>query len=395
MNKLSKELGVCKTDTFSEAYPLINSMILDEDKWDESRDGEVKEILNFKTIIDNPYRRCVGGAYRNINIFFLMAESMWIFTGQKDVKFLNFFNKQMKTYSDDGNVFHAPYGFRLRHYGVRSEDKYSEDNLHAAQGYDQVSDAIKIFAANPNTRQVVLSIWNPDFDLGAKSKDIPCNDILMLKIRDNKLVTTIQNRSNDLHWGLPTNVFQFSFLTEMISSCLGIKLGTQVHNSQSLHVYKWNDVAFRMNDIYKHSTDKNSEFKELYSVGAKERAVDFKFSHEVPGNRLRELDFMINVIIFNLTNIANGKEEVKEEINQLAEFSSYLYRSYLYLKVYLNYKHVINDNKDAKTSAAREAIKAIEEIDGETWSDWDISILAKNFFAKKIEGFEHNFLGKL
>lgn len=397
MSELNIELGVCKTDTFSNMYPLLNSMILDDNKdWNESRDGEVKEVLNFKTIIDNPYRRCVGGCYRNINVFFLMAEAMWIFTGRKDVKFLTFFNKKMADYSDDGNVFHAPYGFRLRHWGVRSEDKFSEENLHASQGYDQISDAIKIFSANPNTRQVVLSIWNPDFDLGVKTKDIPCNDVLMMKIRNGKLYTTIQNRSNDLHWGLPTNIFQFSFLTEMISGCLGIELGQQVHNSQSLHIYKWNDIAFTMNSIFHNSGDKNSEdYKELYNEGAHERKVDFKFSHEVAGNRLREIDFYINVIIYNLTQIASGKEEIKDEISQLAEFSDYLYRSYLYLKVYLEYKHTINENKDAKTGAAIKAIEDINNIDGKDWSDWDISYLGRNFFAKKIEGYKHNYLGKL
>ena len=93
--------------------------------------------------------------------------------------------------ADDGKVFHAPYGFRLRHWGVRSEDKFCEENLHAAQGYDQVADAVKIFDNNPNTRQVVLSIWNPDLDLGTKTKDIPCNDILMLKIRNGKLTGAV------------------------------------------------------------------------------------------------------------------------------------------------------------------------------------------------------------
>ena len=71
-----------------------------------------------------------------------------------------------------------------------------------------------------------MSIWNTDFDLGTQTKDIPCNDLVMLKIRNGKMVTTIQNRSNDLHLGLPTNVFQFSFLTEMMAGCLGIELGT-------------------------------------------------------------------------------------------------------------------------------------------------------------------------
>ena len=81
-------------------------------------------------------------------------------------------------------------------------------------------------------------------------KDIPCNDIVMLKIREGKLITTIGNRSNDLHLGLPTNIFQFSFLTELIAGALGVELGTQTHNSQSLHVYSWNKSAEVMDKIF-------------------------------------------------------------------------------------------------------------------------------------------------
>ena len=152
-------LAVGKTDTFSEVYPVLNKYLLEKREWELCRDGKVKEILDFKTIVTNPYRRLVGGYGRNINPFFLLAEAMWIFCGRKDVRFLSLFNKNMEQFSDDGKVFHAPYGFRLRHWGVRSEDKFCEENLHAAQGYDQVADAIKLFENNPNTRQVVLSIW--------------------------------------------------------------------------------------------------------------------------------------------------------------------------------------------------------------------------------------------
>lgn len=380
------ELGVVKTDTFSEVYPVINDYLMKNREWESSRDGNVKEILDFKTILTNPYRRLVGGFNRNINPFFLFAEAMWIFYGRKDVRFLTLFNKNMENFSDDGKVFHAPYGFRLRHWGVRSEDKFCEDNLHAAQGYDQLADALKMFENNDNTRQVVLSIWNPDFDLGFKTKDIPCNDVIMLKIRNRKLVTTIQNRSNDLHWGLPTNIFQFSFLTELFAACLGIELGTQTHNSQSLHVYEWNNIATTMID--------SKESNELYGIGGKEKKIDFHFSHEIAGNRLREMDYYLNVIISNLERVSRGIDEFQDEIKSLEGFSEYLYKIYLYLRIYLKYKAAISLSKESKMYEAEKAISLIEEIDGED-SNWDVSILAKNWFAKKIENYPHKFLGKM
>lgn len=388
-NVFEPELAVVKTDTFSSVYPAVNNYLLDNKEWESCRDGKVKEILDFKTIVTNPYRRLVGGYGRNINPFFLLAEAMWIFCGRKDVRFLTLFNKNMEQFSDDGKVFHAPYGFRLRHWGVRSEDKFCEENLHAAQGYDQVADAIKLFENNPNTRQVVLSIWNPDLDLGTKTKDIPCNDVIMLKIRDGKLITTIQNRSNDLHWGLPTNLFQFSFLTELIAACLDVELGTQTHNSQSLHVYDWNNIATVMYDKYN-----EGECVNLYDV-AEERKIDFNFSHQVAGNRLRELDYYLNVLLDNIERVSRGADENSDEISSLAKFSTYLHRVYLYLRIYLKYKAEIAVNKNSKVYEAEKAIDAIQVIDEKEWSNWDVSVLARNWFAGKIENLNHSFLGKL
>lgn len=384
-NDFYPELGVAKADTFSQVYPKINAYLMNDKEWQPSRDGNVKEILDFKTVLTNPYRRLVGGYNRNINPFFLFAEAIWIFEGRKDLRFLHLFNKNMDNFSDDGKVFHAPYGFRLRHWGVRSEDKFCEENLHAAQGYDQIADAIKIFENNHNTRQVVLMIWNPDFDLGTKSKDIPCNDAIMLKIRDEKLVTTVQNRSNDLHWGLPTNIFQFSFLTEVMANCLGIELGTQTHNSQSLHVYDWNEIATRM---------LTSPAYELYSEGSMERRMDFNFSHDIAGNRLREVDYFLSIIINNLEKISRGADESSDEIASLADFSVYFHRIYLYLKIYLKYKAAISVNKEARPYEAEKAIECIDNVDGGD-TNWDVSLLARNWFAKKMNGYGHAFIGKM
>ena len=91
-------LGAVSCESFSEVYPEINKYIVENREWETCRDGNVKEILDFKTIIKNPYRRVVGGYNRNINPFFLLAEAMWIFTGRKDVKFLSMFNKNMEKF---------------------------------------------------------------------------------------------------------------------------------------------------------------------------------------------------------------------------------------------------------------------------------------------------------
>ena len=400
-NVFIPELGVVKCDTFSAVYPYLNNYLWNQEKFDPSRDGDVKEMLDVKTHITNPYRRCVGGYNRNINIFFLLAEAMWIVMGRRDVEFLSIFNKNMEKYSDDGKVFHAPYGWRMRHWGIRSEDVFTTDG---DKGYDQIIAAIKLLEENPNTRQVVINIWNPNFDLGFKTKDMPCNDILMLKIRDGKLISTIANRSNDLHLGLPTNIFQFSFLTELMSAALNVQLGTQTHNSQSLHVYSWNQSAEIM-DIRLQAQRSGKEVvgDMYYQFGAEEMEMDFNFSHEVPGNRFREIEGVISLIIENLCRVANGLEENSDEISLIQSFSTYLFSSYRLLTIYLKYKAKIAEpgvDKDFVRSSCMVHITEMlnendEKYDGYCGKRWDIGMLALNFFASRIHGFKHEYLGSI
>ena len=389
------QAGLVQTSNFAAMYPMINKFILTQQKeWDESRDGKVKEILDFKTTLLNPYRRVVGGQMRNINIFFLLAEAMWIFTGRKDVRFLTLFNKKMADFSDDGVVFHAPYGFRLRNWGVRSEDKFVEENMHAAQGYDQLADAIKIFEKNPNSRQVVMMIWNPDFDLGMSSKDIPCNDCVMMKIRDGKLYTTIQNRSNDLHWGLPTNIFQFGFISEVMANILGVKLGTQTHNSQSLHIYDWNNIAEVMLKEYQ-----NGNIYTIYDIdNVHEIPMDIHFNNSVASNRLREVDVMFNRFIDTLTDVADGKEINREAVWDICNDSKWFACVFRLLEIYLIYKRAISVEgvtADEKTNEAKEALNAISEcLAHYDMLNWDMGMLAMNFFARKAK-VEDKVLGNL
>lgn len=410
MNKVFiPDAGVVRVDTFSDMYPLVNYYIFTQKEYEESRDGKVKEMLDMKTTLLNPYRRCVGGCERDINIFFLLAEAMWIALGRKDVAFLTLFNKKMSDFSDDGKTFHAPYGYRLRHFGIRTEDSFVDDNLNASKGYDQVIDAIKIFTENPNSRQVVMSIWNPNFDLGYKTKDIPCNDMVMLKIRNGKLITTIQNRSNDLHWGLPTNIFQFSFLTELMAGALGVELGTQTHNSQSLHIYEWNDIASKMSETFaKKRKGEDGIILSMYDEAeAQERRIDFNFSHEIPANRFREIEYNLSIVLNNLQRIAEGEKQNSDEIQQLANFSKYLFNSYHLLRIYLEYKRKMTFLKtvEEKDLARHTAISEIEVLEAKMIDDegrgvdgfnWDISMLAKNFFASRLSvKVNHEYLGKL
>ena len=377
VNKVDLSKSTMSVDKFNDGYFELHKFLVQNGEKIQSRNGNTIEILNFKTEINNPLSRCIGGKNRNINIFFLLAEAMWIWAGRRDVKFLNIFNSKISEFSDDGVYFHAPYGWRLRQYGLSSMINFEDSNKHAfSDGRDQIRECLLMLSKQPEDRRVVAQIWNADLDLGVKSKDIPCNDMLMFKIRNNKLHLTIQNRSNDLDWGLCTNVFQFSFILEIMSNILNVGVGTQVHNSQSLHLYDWNKLT---DDI-----ENNNDNNYLYD-NANTPVIDFEFDGvEDIHDRLYVVDFWIKSIISNLLiEIDNNGEPDTTFKDKLFFFSEFLYMVYSMLEIYIKYK-----NKVISRYVAIESLYNLHKMKIAFKSDY--LILALNFFVFRYENIKSN-----
>ena len=372
------------TPNFSASYPILNKYLMESGSSVPSRNGGTKEILNFKTELTNPYLRCVGGFGRDMNIFFLLAEAFWIFSGRKDVAFLKIFNERMGDYSDDGKSFHAPYGFRLRHYGINSFDTLTEENKHSGQGLDQIEKAVKMLSNNPDDRRVVLSIWNPDLDLATTSLDLPCNDLLMFKIRNGQLHTTISNRSNDLHWGLPTNIFQFGTVSELLALTLGVELGTQVHNSQSLHYYLENQIAWKLYENYQMlANDKDKIEGDLYNVCGSKPFIKMDYNFDkignvdlTPNNKLSQLDSIINQMIDRSTEPFNI-----DFAKALGEKSIYFLTTYTLLTIYVEYKQ--KTPSDSARLAALDKVIMLGDLIKRP--KCDLIVMAQNFFLSRVK----------
>lgn len=224
----------------------------------------------FVTEYTNPRQCVLFDPARDCNPFFHFAEALWIIKGRNDVAFLKQFNAQMAAYSDDGQVFHAPYGYRLRHW---TDGQFAEGLPEApfASSGDQIEKAIKMLRDAPTSRQVAMSIWDPSWDLGAQSKDIPCNDFLMLKIRQRGhgryvLNMTVANRSNDMIWGAyGANVVQFSMLLMYLAARIGnVGVGTYTQLSDSMHVYTDTPYWKHYQDYGPYKGSSPYEFSDLY-----------------------------------------------------------------------------------------------------------------------------------
>lgn len=235
----------------NDAFPIVIDRFLEPTGMNhyiiDSRNGPVWKLKTPLTITYlKPWERVLFNPIRDCNPFFHLAEAMWMLAGRNDVAFLDHFNKQMKTYSDDGKTFRGAYGYRW--IGMYCSEK-SYGKIH------QLNAIIRHLKEYPDSRRAVLSMWGLDDLLdvyhwtnqnktytsvrrGGTPKDIPCNTHAYLQIGPEGLEITVCNRSNDIIWGmLGANIVHFSFLQEYLANAIGVARGPLHQFTTNAHLY--------------------------------------------------------------------------------------------------------------------------------------------------------------
>lgn len=230
--------GVSADEVWRQAGKLLQQTSIIQ----EGRDQPTRELLHVGLTMSDPKQRLVFS--RPFNPAFAIADMIWMISGSNLGNFLQFWNPRMKQFLDDDKpYFHGAYGYRLGskpNLNQKLDSQLRLDSAPRSSSLDQIRRACEALMHNPNSRQVVLQIWNADLDLpdpGPRSVDIPCNVASHLMIRAGRLEWLQIMRSNDLVWGMPVNVVQFTCLQEMMAGWLGVEVGNYIHISDSLHVY--------------------------------------------------------------------------------------------------------------------------------------------------------------
>ncbi|UYN82919.1 MAG: hypothetical protein KIT89_09380 [Microcella sp.] len=148
---------------------------------------------------------------------------MWVLAGRSDMEFLSRYLTRATDYSDDGAVWRAAYGPRLRAWGDL---------------VDQIDQIRQLLLNDPTSRRAVAALYDPAQDFDNASKDVPCNNWLHFMLRDGRLDLNIVIRSNDILWGFSgINTFEWSVLHEAMAFWLGASVGSASFFISSLHLY--------------------------------------------------------------------------------------------------------------------------------------------------------------
>jgi len=205
----------------------------------DSRNGPTKSINRAELILSNPRNRYLNLKGRVSNIFQMMAETIWVMAGKDAIDpVLSHFLPRAVNFSDDGKVWRGAYGPRM-------------------YDHNQLQDVVDAFVKDGlDTRQAVVSIWNPELDSSEglrnvygleKTKDKTCNCFITFWCdADHYFHMDVIQRSGDIIWGTGSiNLHEFGFLHESIYRLVknhhdSLKLGTYCQRTQNLHYYPAN-----------------------------------------------------------------------------------------------------------------------------------------------------------
>lgn len=218
-----------------------------------SRNGTVLRVDEPVTITyTHPSERVLFNGARDVNLFSVLYESLYMLAGRKDLAPLTHYTKKFADFSDDGKTLNGSYGHRWRHaqlYGWSNTEGEKRSKT-----VDQLDLLVTHLSANPTSRRAVLQMWNAEDDLLKieTSLDICCNTSVMFSLRGvptegsewsdhTYLDITVTNRSNDMIWGmLGANYVTFSVLHEYMAARLGVEVGKYHQFTNNMHVYGWN-----------------------------------------------------------------------------------------------------------------------------------------------------------
>ncbi|GAA4652706.1 thymidylate synthase [Kistimonas scapharcae] len=113
---------------------------------------------------------------------------------------------------------------------------------------DQIANIIEEIRANPDSRRLVVSAWNPVVlpDVSMKPRENaangkqalpPCHCLFQFYVQNGKLSCQLYQRSADIFLGVPFNIASYALLTMMIAQVCHLELGDFVHTFGDAHLY--------------------------------------------------------------------------------------------------------------------------------------------------------------
>lgn len=216
--------------TGREAYPRALHLVLERGVRRMARGLNTIDAGMVVIELESPHDALPLGVRPKLSKRVAAAEAIQLIGGFHNPRLMLAASPKFENFTEPDGTFHGAYGNRVG---------------------DQVRQAVQKLRADPDTRQAVVSLWDPVLDNQRGKKDYPCTVALRFSLLNDRLELDVIMRSNDAWLGLPYDMFQFAQLQFSVANALGVNVGAYRHTTWSLHLYTENiEDAFQVSLIH-------------------------------------------------------------------------------------------------------------------------------------------------
>ena len=162
---------------------------------------------------------------KKVHLKSIIYELLWFLRGETNVRWLQEHGVTIwDEWADKNGELGPVYGYQWRSWPNQTDGTI-----------DQIANLIRDIKANPDSRRLIVTAWNPA-DV-PKMALPPCHCLFQFYVAEGKLSCQLYQRSADIFLGVPFNIASYALLTMMVAQVTGLKPGDFVHSFGDAHLY--------------------------------------------------------------------------------------------------------------------------------------------------------------
>jgi thymidylate synthase len=175
---------------------------------------------------------------KKIHLKSVIHELLWFLAGETNTRYLKENGVRIwDEWADEHGDLGPVYGYQWRNWPA-------PDGRHI----DQVAQVVEQIKANPNSRRIIVSAWNPadlpDERISPQANVAegrmalaPCHAFFQFYVSEGRLSCQLYQRSADIFLGVPFNIAGYALLTLMLAQVCGLQPGDFIHTLGDAHIY--------------------------------------------------------------------------------------------------------------------------------------------------------------
>jgi thymidylate synthase len=162
---------------------------------------------------------------KKVHLKSIIYELLWFLRGETNVHWLQEHGVTIwDEWADSNGELGPVYGYQWRSWPAQTDGTI-----------DQITNLIRDIKANPDSRRLIVTAWNPA-DIPRMALP-PCHCLFQFYVAEGRLSCQLYQRSADIFLGVPFNIASYALLTMMVAQVTGLKPGDFVHSFGDAHLY--------------------------------------------------------------------------------------------------------------------------------------------------------------